>query len=136
MQSHRPRRGRSYQPRATPWGQGNALGPGRHRSPAPEGPIIPAQGNALGPGRHRSPAPEGPIIPAQGNALGSDPETRVTSLEQSEVLAVPFLFELVLGHEAQGRRVHAVALASGRGAVVEDVAKVAVARAAAHLGAG
>src|SRR5438445_6110965 len=47
-------------------------------------------------------------------------------LEEREILPVTLLGELVRGDEPQRRRVHAVALASRRRPVVEDMAQVRV----------
>jgi hypothetical protein len=56
--------------------------------------------------------------------------------KQVFVLPVAFRIQLVGRYKAQGRGIHAVAFAGGRGAVVKHVAQVGAGNAAAHFSAG
>jgi len=51
------------------------------------------------------------------------------------ILSLAFFFQILLGDEAQSGGVHAIAEATGRRAIIEDMAQVGVAVLAANLGA-
>ena len=64
---------------------------------------------------------------ADGPIIGPFPARRAVDsrlLEDGQVLAITLCLQLVFGDETQGGGVYAIALASGLGAVIEDMAKM------------
>jgi hypothetical protein len=54
--------------------------------------------------------------------------------KESQVLAVPFLFQILFRDEAEGGRIHAVPKASGHRSIREDMSQVRIPMLAANFG--